>query len=672
VHRENSVRFAKSQQVGEGVLAQAMCCLAAATDTRAPFATPHTNHEPVPIIVFNAGPGPRTAEVQVVVQLPGSLYNAVIIDEQGQHMPYRVVNRWRQEIGSMPIAREMLATAVALSGITNPAELMQMAHSMILSALGQNDDTHVISHVHIEDYTESPIHHINHTPQPGVVYIEVMIAPKGRVVVNEQELLTAGQHILSFLNREDIHTLEVSLVDQARETIDFAATDLPAYGLKTFWLYPRGLDVGAPAGGALATTPGNGGASLDPSTPTSAPFIENEWYRVEASPEDGTLTVTDKQTRAVFTGLNRFVDGGDVGDLYNYCPPAHDLLVSEPQESPRIELVSAGPVRATLRVSGRWALPGACTVNRAERSSRVTTCPIVSEISLMPGVRRIDIHTSIENRAKDHRLRVVFPVSYTVEDVAAEGTFEVRMRPIAQPRPADVAEWPEEPANTFPQKRFVDISNGEIGLGVLNRGLPECEILDLADGTLDGVAAHPRAGTGQMAIALTLLRCVEWLSRGDLPNRRGHAGPMEHTPEAQCQGHYEFDYALVPHRGDWEADEALVMREARAFNLPARAIVTDQHEGQLPSCATLLEVEPRELAVSAIKQSNSGQGLVVRVYNPLSRVVEAQIRPGVACTRAFVANLQEEIQEQIFWSGEDAEPISAGVRGGEIMTIVFQ
>ena len=84
----------------------------------------------------------------------------------------------------------------------------------------------------------------------------------------------------------------------------------------------------------------------------------------------------------------------------------------------------------------------------------MTTCPIVSEISLTPGVRRIDIHTSVENMVKDHRLRVTFPVSYVVDNAAAEGTFEVRTRPIAAPRPADVSEWAEEPVKYFPAETF--------------------------------------------------------------------------------------------------------------------------------------------------------------------------------------------------------------------------
>jgi alpha-mannosidase len=277
----------------------------------------------------------------------------------------------------------------------------------------------------------------------------------------------------------------------------------------------------------------------------------------------------------------------------------------------------------------------------------------------------------VDNQVKDHRLRVLFPVPYSVEHVAAEGTFEVRVRPVAAPRPDDVEDWIEEPVNTFPHKRFVDLSNGSLGLGVLNRGLPEYEILR------DGPGIAP----GQVAVALTLLRCVEWLSRGDLATRRGHAGPMERTPEAQCLGRQEFDYALVPHSGNWTAEEALVQREAQALNIPVRSLVlppvlagdypTGQKKVPLSSCMQLLELEPRELVVSAMKRSNSGKGLVVRIYNPLTHAVEAALRPGLVFSQAFVANLQEEQQEQLLWSGEEEKILHVGLRAGEVATILF-
>src|SRR5438094_472235 len=112
-----------------GAIAQAMSTIVAAIDTHAPVPTPHTNHPPVPIVVFNPGPGPRTEAVQAVVQFPGSLRNAVIIDEWGQHMPYTVINRWRQVVGSMSVAREMVAAAVALAGINAPGMLIRMAEA---------------------------------------------------------------------------------------------------------------------------------------------------------------------------------------------------------------------------------------------------------------------------------------------------------------------------------------------------------------------------------------------------------------------------------------------------------------------------------------------------------------------------------------------------------------
>ena len=634
VHRENSVRFAQSQQIGENLLIQAMHHLASVTDTRAPA---NAAREALPLVVFNPAPGPRTEAVQIMTQLPGSLKNSVLVDERGMHLPFHVLDRWRQELGSMPIAREMIAAAVALMGDQAPGDFITMAQTTLAGMLGQAEIAYEITRVTIEEGL-----------QPGVASIEVMLTRSGNVTVNKQELYAAERQVLDLLKREDINMLEFTAIDEARQTIDFIAADLPAYGLKTFWMYPHGLQAEEPS---LPSTNLLTGQEQDQASTHLS--IENEFYIVEANQKDGTLTITDRQTGAAFTGLNRLVDGGDIGDLYNYNPPTRDLLISKPMEPPKIELVSSGPVRSILRISARWSLPDACTSTRDGRSDQLTISPIVSEISLIPGVRRIDIHTSVENTAKDHRLRVTFPLPYPVETTAAEGTFEVRLRPITSPRPADITEWIEDPVNTFPQKRFVDVSNGTIGLGVLNRGLPEYEIV--------------QDESGQMAVAVTLLRCVEWLSRGDLPTRKGHAGPMERTPEAQCLGHHEFDYALVPHSSDWEAEEALVLREAQAFNTPVRVLVSEQHEGQIPSRSTLVEVEPHSLVVSAIKQSETGQGVIVRIYNPLSHPVQATIQQGFAYTQAFVTNLNEEPTGQ-----PQRLPLHIGLRSGEILTVLFQ
>ncbi len=639
VHRENSARFAQSQQIGEQLTLEALQHLASATDTRAPSLNLAHNErmlrEAVPIVVFNPAPGPRTGVALVDAPTTHLDSDAVIVDERGQQMPYHVLKRWRQEVGSVPVGREMLASMVAMLGKQEPGDFIAMAENMLVNYMGQlgAGKSYEIAGIQVEE-----------GQKPGVAAIEVLIAAAGQGRALQHKLHAVERQILALLDRQDIHTLEFTAIDQARASIEFVAADLPAYGLKTFWVVP---------GDALAASP----TPLPTPTPVSAlavpaNCIENEFYRVEASKQDGTLTVTDTQTGVVLSGLNRFVDGGDIGDLYNYCPPAHDLLVSDPAQPPAIE-VTHSPTRVTMRISGLWSLPGAAAADRTGRSDERILCPITSEISLAPGVRRIDIHTCIENLVKDHRIRATFPVLYRVESVAAEGSFEVRRRPIAASRPQNVADWSEEPVNCFPQKRFVDIGDGKTGLAVLNRGLPEYEVIQDSE--------------GRQAIAVTLLRCVGWLSRGDLETRRGHAGPMLETPEGQCLGHAEFDYALVMHRGGWEAEEALVLREAQAFTTPVRAIATGQHEGILPSLKGMIEVEPRSVVVSAIKRSS--EGVMARIYNPLPHAVEASLRPGFACEKAFAANLLEEPHRQLFWNGR--EPLHTGLRSGEIATILF-
>ena len=55
------------------------------------------------------------------------------------------------------------------------------------------------------------------------------------------------------------------------------------------------------------------------------------------------------------------------------------------------------------------------------------------------------------------------------------------------------------------------------------------------------------------AIAVTLLRCVGWLSRDDLKRRPGHAGPGISTPGAQLLGDHSFDFGVAGEVAGWHA-----------------------------------------------------------------------------------------------------------------------
>ncbi|MCH7810009.1 MAG: hypothetical protein IH863_05465, partial [Chloroflexi bacterium] len=281
-----------------------------------------------------------------------------------------------------------------------------------------------------------------------------------------------------------------------RVLFGFVASDVPALGYKVFRLERRETAAG-------------------PST-SDAAMIENEFFRVTGE-ADGTLTVEDRRDGRVLRGLNRFLDVGDRGDEYTYDPPPDDRPVDGPTGAADVAVTEAGPARWTLEVRQTYSLPVRLASDRRKRNEERVECDVTSRVRLYPGVARVDIETEVDNRAEDHRLRVLFPAGIATDHSDAEQHFGVVRRPVATPPEAPNA--PESPVAYYPQKTFTDLSDGERGLMIANRGLAEYEVMTEDDGTA--------------TLAVTLLRCVGWLSRDDLSMRRGHAGPGFETPGAQ-------------------------------------------------------------------------------------------------------------------------------------------
>jgi alpha-mannosidase len=320
--------------------------------------------------------------------------------------------------------------------------------------------------------------------------------------------------------------------------------------------------------------------------------------------------------------LNRFEDSGERGDEYTYSPPENDEFVRAPRAVPVATITEAGPARWTLEVRQVYSLPSRISSDRRSRSDERVDCEIVSQIRLYPGVARVDIETEVDNRAEDHRLRALFPSGVVSEFSHAEQHFGVVKRPTAPIESDDT--WYERPVNTHPQKTFTDLNDGINGLMIASRGLPEYEVLTQNDGTA--------------TLALTLLRCVSWLSRDDLPERRGHAGPGMYTPGAQVPGRWHFEYAIIPHEGGWE--EAFV--EAHRFARPMRSIRVRGGTAELPTEIALLEIDRPEIVCSTAKLAEDGGGVVVRLYNIRTEALEANVALG-SKSPAAQTDLNEEV-----------------------------
>lgn len=353
--------------------------------------------------------------------------------------------------------------------------------------------------------------------------------------------------------------------------------------------------------------------------------LENDHLRVQIAP-NGLLTIWDKRSGEVYQDLGFFEDGGDCGDGYTYSYPAEDRVYYSLGLAPQISRLAGGPVVQRYRLDFDWPLPDGLDELRGRRLQTETACPLSVIVSLAEGSRRVDLEISFDNRVRDHRLRIIFPSDVATDESHSDSQFDVVSRPL-RPRPVPVDAWIEDPPQSFPQQSWVDVSDGERGLCIINQGIPEYALLD-----------SPRR-----EIAITLLRAVGFLASGhEMQTALNGAGPRVPTPEAQIQRRITYRLSIHPHRGAWH--EAELWRQAQMHNVPPQPItVTEAHTGQRPAAASLLHLEGRNVVLSAVKRSETGEALIVRLYNPSKHPTEARLTLPFAPAAVWRVGLDENV-----------------------------
>jgi hypothetical protein len=244
--------------------------------------------------------------------------------------------------------------------------------------------------------------------------------------------------------------------------------------------------------------------------------LANGLLEVVVDPTDGTWSLDG------VAGYGRLVDGGDHGDTYNWCPPpAGDVLVDRP-DAVAVEVVEVGPVRARVRTTAEWTWPEAI-VDGARTGSVTTT--VVTTLTAHAGDPVLDVTTTIDNRSRDHRLRVHLPLPRPAQTSEAGCAFATVTRGL------DAEGGPTElPLPTFPARDHVTAG----GLTVVVEGVAEYELVEV-----------DAAGGGSAELALTLLRCTGLLSQGPMETRPVPAGPIVAAPGAQMPGVTTVRYGLA-------------------------------------------------------------------------------------------------------------------------------
>jgi alpha-mannosidase len=112
-------------------------------------------------------------------------------------------------------------------------------------------------------------------------------------------------------------------------------------------------------------------------------------------------------------------------------------------------------------------------------------------------------------------------------------------------------------------------------------------------------------------------------------------------------GNHSYRMALYPHDGNWR----FAYKDGLAFNTPLAVYsgkgATPGVNNSLPLLKSLISVSPSNILVSALKQGEAGDGLVVRFYEAEGRYTKAIVKGLKPFTKVYLTNMIEYNEKEL-------------------------
>jgi mannosylglycerate hydrolase len=416
-----------------------------------------------------------------------------------------------------------------------------------------------------------------------------------------QGAVTAGlERVKALLQDRTIQRFRALAHFATEVTIEMLASNVPGLGYKTYWLLPAAAPP-EPGSSASGNTIRGGDLSLQ---------VDGQ----------GRCTLTQLSTGVDFDGLLGLRDVAEAGDSYTHAAIEGGFPIESPHTPVGISR-NSDTLGEGLDIQMEVELPAELTPDRAARSGSRVLMPMEIHAQLSKGIPRLDCSVRLVNTARDHRLQLRFPIGGTADMAHFGGHFDTLEIPTSPAQGG--SDWAEQPVPERPMLGFVAARRRHDGAGLMIacKGLREASV------------------SPEGEIAVTLLRCFGWLSRDDLPTRKGGAGPSVAVPGGQSLGEHHFEVSVIPFQGDIH----IARIEAEAFLFGMAAAGTGLHPGDLPHTAPFLQIEPAgQFSITGVKEAESGEGIVVRGVN----LGEASIRGTIRCLAPLRAAWRARLDEE--------------------------
>lgn len=344
-------------------------------------------------------------------------------------------------------------------------------------------------------------------------------------------------------------------------------------------------------------------------------YVENDFVKVEINP-NGTINLIDKVTGKTYKNQLSLVDNAEIGDGWYHADPTEDRSVYSGFGDCAVEKIASGCSKCTFRITKEIKVPkeAVMTAEMQRRSDSYETCTAVFDVTLTENARFAEIELTIDNKAKDHRIRLAMP-TYTDGDTyfAGQAFYCCERKAGIDYSTQDWREFEqyEKAMNGIVGRRSGDGS----GLAFVSaNGLHEC-----------GSTADEEA-----TLFVTLLRGFKKtvMTNGQI---RG-----------QLLGEHKYKFALVPVDGEVSYADLLSVQDKLAAE-PMNVYREIEKCDTIDAPKSGFKLDGKDIALSILKCAESGNGeYIVRIFNASGKASEAVMEFAKDAESAKTVNLNEE------------------------------
>lgn len=327
---------------------------------------------------------------------------------------------------------------------------------------------------------------------------------------------------------------------------------------------------------------------------TNKKTIENDYFIIDIN-DDATLNVYSKIQQKTYKNFLKIEDVGDIGNEYIFKNSSDNkkyysekLLDFEIKERDEIkEIILHEEINIPKKASDELKFIAKSIVpfqkREAMRDSEFIKIDIVKTL-VTDNTDTLKLNIKINNKAKDHRMRLIFNNPIKSENVYAESFFEVAKRDRFR---KDT--W-KNPDYSQHLNRFVSLSDDENTFTISTQGLKEYETLSNGD------------------IAITLLRSV---------SEMGDWGYFE-TKDSNLLKELEFNMWF-----NFSKDRIDSYKKALAKRNDFVSVQLEKSNGNLEKNMRFLDIN--EGFADGMHLDNNGD-IILRLYNPTDKKLHQNIK----------------------------------------------